>query len=210
MEFSAVFQRGASVLHSNSSRWLHPLSFSLPVFMSRFQLYIRGVRAKSHPREAKWHPTPPLPLLFPRIFRMFSPAVLRLFSRRSLSSPRWDSKNSTGLTENNIPGKRAEGVIIPTKRSPAAQTEFVGRWALLKFRSSTFPGLLEALRICRISWISTSQPACMRVSDPRALLTPVWAPPLQYRLGRIKKKKKKLKQIINENEITSAQSVSLN
>ena len=102
--------------------------------------------------------------------------------RQSLSSPGCERKNS-GVTENHIPGKRAERVIIPTKHPPpAAYTQFVGRWAPLKFRSSTFPGLLQALRI---SWISTLQPACMRVSVPRPLLTPVSASPLQYRQDRI-------------------------
>lgn len=50
----------------------------------------------------------------------------RLFSRLSLSSPRWGRKNSTGLTENNIPGKRAERVIIPTKHPPRLGQSLLG------------------------------------------------------------------------------------
>lgn len=162
MEFSAVFQRGASVLHSHSSRWLHPLSFSLPVFMSGFQPYIRGVRAESHPREAEMTPrfSPPPPFISSD-FCCSRRRSVRLFSRRSLSSPRWDRKNSTGLTENNIPGKRAEGVIIPTKHPPRLRQSLldVGRswnsaavlsplcWRRLEFAEFLgFP--LHSLRVC--------------------------------------------------------------
>lgn len=84
----------------------------------------------------KWHPTSPLlPLLIPRIFRLFSPAVLPpLLSPVAGPRPGEARRTPRGWRKIIIPGKREEGVIIPTKHPPAAQTEFVGRWALLKFQ----------------------------------------------------------------------------
>lgn len=69
---------------------------------------------------------PSSPFYFLGFFGCSRRRSFRLFSRLSLSSPRWGRKNSTGLTENNIPGKRAERVIIPTKHPPRLGQSLLG------------------------------------------------------------------------------------
>lgn len=139
-------------------------SLFLPARVSLRVSALHPRRDSRIPSEGGRNDTPLLPsspFYFLGFFACPRRRSFRLLSRRSLSSCRWDRKNSTGLTEDNIPGKRAEGVIIPTKHPPRLAQSLLGVWALLISRSSTFPGLLEAIWICRISWIHREPVVCV-------------------------------------------------